>query len=298
MEENKPLVSVIIPTYNRSIYLTKALDSVFNQTYKNLDVIVVDDGSWGDLNDKLCASYHAVNFLKINNSGGPCKPRNEGIKIAKGSFITFLDDDDVWEVNKIEVLLDILIKNPEFGLSHHYCSLIDGNDKVLNGFVGRPGKIDDKHGSIAMKMTGSYTVSDYPLCRVEVIKKVGFFNENMIAAGEDVEYWNRAAFFTNFYYVDLPLTKYRLHTLNNSEINKSKYVELNLFIKQFLKKFKKKAIISSEDYSTCVQKLVFNQIKIIKLNYFKNLIVIFKLDFFWFLKFRSLKLLLFILLKR
>ncbi|MCP2029173.1 glycosyltransferase involved in cell wall biosynthesis [Flavobacterium sp. HSC-32F16] len=294
----KPLVSVIITTYNRNNYLKKALESVLNQSYKNLDIIVVDDGSFGDENQNLCSKYSFVNYIKIENSGGPCKPRNEGIKISKGAYIAFLDDDDIWEYNKIEILLDVLESNPSFGLAHHYCKLIDENDKDLEKYVGRPGKLEDKHGNISMKMIGNYTVSDYPLCRTEIIKKVGFFNEKMIAAGEDVEYWNRASFFTKFYYVDLPLTKYRIHFSNNSEINRQEYLKLNIFNKYFLTEYKNRGIISETEFHIYIQKLVHNQIKMFKTNFLKSLIILNKLDSFWFMKWKSIKLFIFILIKR
>nr|WP_315174686.1 glycosyltransferase family A protein [uncultured Flavobacterium sp.] len=293
-----PLVSVIITTYNRVDYLKKAIDSVFNQSYKNLDLIVVDDGTIGEENKYLCSRYKTINYLKIKNSGGPCKPRNEGIKLAKGDYIIFLDDDDIWEHNKIEILLDALEKNPTFGLAHHYCKLIDENDKELNKYVGKPGKLEDKHGNISMKMIGNYTVSDYPLCRTEIIKKVGFFNERMIAAGEDVEYWNRASFFTKFYYIDLPLTRYRIHSLNNSKINKKEYLKLNIYNKEFLTEYRNKGIVSKSDYPKYIQKLVYNQIKMFKMNYLKSLIILNKLDPFWFLNRKNLKLFIFILIKR
>jgi GT2 family glycosyltransferase len=264
----------------------------------NLDVIVVDDGTDGDENKKLCSTYNSIKYLKIKNSGGPCKPRNEGIKISKGEYIIFLDDDDLWEHNKIEILLDALEKNPEFGLAHHYCKLIDEDDNELNKYVGKPGKLEDKHGDISMKMIGNYTVSDYPLSRAEVIKKVGFFNEKMIAAGEDVEYWNRASFFTKFYYIDLPLTRYRIHSANNSKINEREYLKLNIFNKEFIKEYKSRGIISKDDYPRYIQKLVHNQIKMFKLNYFKSLIILNKLDPFWLLNWKNLKLFVFILIKR
>jgi GT2 family glycosyltransferase len=82
--------------------------------------------------------------------------------------------------------------------------LIDDEGKKLNDeYVGRPRRPQDKHGNISLTITGNFAVSDYPLVRKEIIEKVGFFNEEMIATGEDVEYWNRASFHTKFYYFDL-----------------------------------------------------------------------------------------------
>ena len=97
-----PLVSVIIPTYNRTDYLKITLNSVLSQTYKNIEIIVVDDGSEGDANKILCDSFSNVIYIKIKNSGGPARPRNTGIKAAKGELIGFTDDDDIWLPQKLK----------------------------------------------------------------------------------------------------------------------------------------------------------------------------------------------------
>ncbi len=292
---SKPLVSVIISTYKRTNFLKIAIESVINQTFQDFEIIVVDDGTPNEDNLLLCNRYNKVKYIKIDNSGSPTKPRNIGIRESVGEFITFLDDDDIWEPNKIEILFNILNENPKFGLAHHYCSLIDENGLTLKGFVGRPGKIEDKHGDISMKMIGNYTVSDYPLCRSEIIKRIGFFNENMKAAGEDVEYWNRASFFTKFYYVDLPLTRYRVHSANNSVINLRYYLKLNIFNKKFLHDFMIKGIITESSYKKLIQSLIRNQIKMCKQGLIVNFYYLFKLNKFWFLSFYNIKLMVFVL---
>ena len=120
---NQPLVSVIIPTYNRPDFLKEAILSVVNQTYKNIEIIVVDDGTPNEINFSVINSFNdkRIRYVKINNSGGPCKPRNEGIKQCIGEFIKFIYDYDIWEDEKLEILLNVLRKNSEYGLVHHYC---------------------------------------------------------------------------------------------------------------------------------------------------------------------------------
>lgn len=291
------LVSVIIPTYNRTQYLKQTLESVLNQTYSNIEVWVVDDGSIGDSNKILCKKFE-VNYLKIENSGSPCKPRNEGIKRARGNYISFIDDDDLWVFNRIELMVQILETNPEFGLVHNYCSLIDKNGKELKRITGRPGTPDVKHGDVSLRMIGNWTISDYPLVRKEIINKIGFFNEEMKAAGEDAEYWARASFFTNFYYLDLPLTKYRIHNENNSSLNKSLYFNLNLTIKSKLDFYLNSGVINKKTYKININNLVKDEIKKVKISYFKNLKILFKLNLFWFFSYKKIKLLLFIILKK
>lgn len=106
MEE---LVSVIMPTYKRSIFLERALLSLINQTYKNIEIVIVDDNSefledrikTREVLNKFKDDLRIVTIENKVNLGGSLS-RNEGIKLAKGKYITFLDDDDEYELNKIE----------------------------------------------------------------------------------------------------------------------------------------------------------------------------------------------------
>lgn len=100
-----PLVSVVVPVYNADIYLVRCLDSLVNQTFKNIQVILVDDGST-DQSGQICDRYvsNNSNFEVIHKkNGGLSSARNEGIKYCKGKYITFLDSDDWFSRNYIEI---------------------------------------------------------------------------------------------------------------------------------------------------------------------------------------------------
>ena len=99
-----PFVSIIIPTYNHGHYLNRALQSVFDQTYNNWEIIVIDNHST-DETSKVVAKFFgpSTTYLKINNSGIIAKSRNMGIKAAKGEWIAFLDSDDWWAPEKLQV---------------------------------------------------------------------------------------------------------------------------------------------------------------------------------------------------
>tara|TARA_B100000780_G_scaffold47258_1_gene29376 strand:- start:200 stop:1129 length:930 start_codon:yes stop_codon:yes gene_type:complete len=100
----KPFFSVIIPTYNQSSFLKKALESVLNQTYKNYEIIVIDNHS-NDNTTKVIKKYKKkIIYKKIYNKGIIGKSRNLGIKIAKGKWIAFLDSDDFWMQNKLDTI--------------------------------------------------------------------------------------------------------------------------------------------------------------------------------------------------
>lgn len=99
-----PLVSIYIPTHNRCELLKRAIDSVLKQTYKNIEVLVCDDGSTDSTEDFvkfLCAKYENIIYLKNRTPMGACAARNLGIQAAKGEYITGLDDDDFFEPERI-----------------------------------------------------------------------------------------------------------------------------------------------------------------------------------------------------
>ena len=90
-----PLVSIVIPTYNHANYLSKALQSVLDQTYKNWEAIVIDNHSTDDTNEVINRYVDPrIKYLKIHNCGVIAKSRNVGIQTAKGEWIAFLDSDD------------------------------------------------------------------------------------------------------------------------------------------------------------------------------------------------------------
>lgn len=106
--ENQTLISVIIPVYNVEEYLHECVDSVINQTYRNLEIILVDDGST-DSSGKICDEYAEKDSRVIvvhKTNSGPSKTRNNGLKIAKGEYIYFLDSDDYLDKNALETLVE------------------------------------------------------------------------------------------------------------------------------------------------------------------------------------------------
>lgn len=233
---NNPLVSVIIPTFKRSHFLKLTIESVLNQTFRDFEIIVVDDGTFGNENFLLCQNYEDVRYIKIENSGGPAKPRNVGIKESQGKYLAFVDDDDIWLPKKLERQVEVLEQNLEYGLVHGCCEVITKEGVLQNIIVGRPGKPEIKHGDVKMRMMGNWTVMmPTSFVRKEIIDKVGFFNENMPAAGEDTEFWARCSFETKFYYLDEPLVLYRVHNNNISSKNIN-YIKLPFYLKKVLEK--------------------------------------------------------------
>ena len=130
----EPLVSVVIPAYNSEKYIAEAIRSVLEQTYRNIEVIVVDDGSTDETFDAATgqiagdARFHIV---RLPRNMGAADARNEGVRLAKGEFVAFLDADDIWFSQKIATQVGVMLGTPECGLSHTDSSIIDAKGKIV-----------------------------------------------------------------------------------------------------------------------------------------------------------------------
>jgi glycosyltransferase involved in cell wall biosynthesis len=117
MRQESPLISVIIPTYNRAGCIKRAVNSVLAQTYTNLEVIVVDDGS-EDNTESVVASMPdgRVRYVRQDANRGAAAARNAGVRYAEGELIAFQDSDDYWYPDKLEKQMDYWEKHPEYGM--------------------------------------------------------------------------------------------------------------------------------------------------------------------------------------
>ena len=219
----KPLVSVIIPTYNREKYLSQALASVVNQTYKNIEIIVVDDGSRANYAAKICHDFNARLLRKEN--GGLSSARNFGIKNASGKYIALLDDDDCFTATKIEKQVEVLENNPSVFCVHSAADVIDDEgDKTGETIGASPNKAHKRSGYVFWNAIGTWVVkSPTPLFRKEVFSKILF--DESIKVGEDLDFYWRLFYFFKVFYIQESLALYR----DNNDTNrlsklKQKYI--------------------------------------------------------------------------
>lgn len=285
-----PLVSIIIPTYDRPKFLSQTLESIKSQTFNDYEVIVVDDGSPNEEGKLVCQPYPKVRYIRIENSGGPAKPRNTGIANAIGNYLAFVDDDDLWISTKLAKQVEILENNLNFDLVHGPCKVIDldGNESEI--IIGKPGSPDVKHGDVHLKMIGNWTLmTSSVMMRKEVIKRVGLFNELMYPAGEDTEFWTRCSFYACFYYLAEPLVKYRKHH-SISQQNKSHYLNLPIHLKSVIIEANDNKIIDRQQYRLLLNQLVKNLIKESRGSKLRRFVLLFKLNPIWFLNFGNCKL--------
>lgn len=173
MEDSNELISIIVPIYNVERYFRRCIDSIINQTYKNLEIILVDDGS-PDACPKLCDEYSKIDKrIKVihKKNGGLSDARNVGIDICKGNYITFVDSDDWIEKDMIEQLYSLINK---FSADISICNFLRTSDEKMKIFnKNEKIKCYNKYEAIRELLKG-HKIQDYAWNKM--YKKEVFYN--------------------------------------------------------------------------------------------------------------------------
>ncbi|RQW84901.1 MAG: glycosyltransferase [Geobacter sp.] len=198
-----PLVSIIITTHNRFELLCRAIDSVLSQTYKNTEIIVVDDYSSDGTEKKIIKYLGSVTFVRNSKNLGISASRNIGIRTASGGYISFLDDDDELLPFKIEKQIDFLNSNP--GIDIVYC----GSTKKFRS--SRIQKLPKLKGNIFPEVLDSCPNAIHTiLVNRKCFDRVGFFDEK-VRYYEDFDFWIRLSRGCLFGFVPECLVIYNIH---------------------------------------------------------------------------------------
>tara|TARA_B100000686_G_C16493614_1_gene813395 strand:+ start:84 stop:905 length:822 start_codon:yes stop_codon:yes gene_type:complete len=199
-------ISVVIPTYNRKSFLQNAIDSVLTQTYQNIELIIIDDGSSDKTIEYLNKKYPRIKIFKQSNKGVSAA-RNKGIELSSNDWIAFLDSDDRWHPKKLEKQVKNLIEKPKFKICH------------TNEIWIRKGKKINQHkkhkkygGFIFDKCLNSCLISPSSvIIHKNIFKEIGLFNEKLLVC-EDYDLWLRITSKFPVLYLDEKLTiKYGGH---------------------------------------------------------------------------------------
>lgn len=228
-----PEVSVIIPTYNRALLLQKAIQSVLDQTFQDFEIIVVNNYS-EDNTIEVVKSFNdeRIKIINIRNEGIIAKSRNRGLKESGGNYIAFLDSDDMWLPEKLELQVGHLREHPQYYLVYSNARYIvsgrgakgegrraKGRETsnldtwIQKGLLIKPGTL--RQGNVFKAfVNGNFFMPQLTvLMKREVFETVGFFTENPSAiAAEDYEYWLRVTLRYKIGFVDKPLALYREHS--------------------------------------------------------------------------------------
>jgi glycosyltransferase involved in cell wall biosynthesis/cephalosporin hydroxylase len=224
----KGYVSVIIPAYNSSTTIIQAIESVFNQTFKEFEVIVVDDGSTDETNQKLLP-YIEKGLIKyfFKQNGGPASARNFGILNSVGEYVAFLDADDYWHTEKLAKQVEVFNKNKNCIVCYTEVDLVDQFNNVSKIFRN---KITSQKSGYVLPyfVTHNIVTLSSAIVRTDALKAVECFDEDKeIIFVEDYDLWLKISPMGEFIAINEVLTFYRLPSITkNKKPNYNKVVKI------------------------------------------------------------------------
>jgi len=217
-----PHISVIIPFYNCVNWLEEAVESALLQSFNDYEIILVDDGSETADNFPPNINDNRVRYVRQENSG-PAAARNLGVKLSTGQFVAFLDSDDLWLPNKLEVQLGYMLDNPDIIFSHTSYIRINTKGTFIEEIAS--GKF---RGKVYPRI-----ISNCPIATPTVMIRRDILNEfkfnEFAKIGEDVILWTQISKQYEILGINKPLTKVRIHN-NNAAFNIHRNLQGNLNI--------------------------------------------------------------------
>lgn len=211
-------ISVIIPTYLRTISLKKSIESVLNQTFQEFEIIVVNDSSNDKEVIKILEEFRdsRIKYFSNSRTKGANGARNTGIIKAKGKYIAMLDDDDIFLPLKLEKQYNILENNMDIGVVITQADVINENDEVVR-------TIDDKFNTEDIfynLIFNNCVVHCSVMFRKEIVKEAGYYNEELNQA-QDYDLWCRFLKIAKFFQINEKLTLWRDHPTSITGSKKS-----------------------------------------------------------------------------
>ena len=202
-----PRVSVIIPTYNQARFIPATISSVLEQTYKDFEIIVIDDGSTDDTQKELERFGSKIKVILQPNSERAVS-RNNGVKNSTGAYIAFLDSDDLWSPDKLEKQVEVLDNLKDIVLVYGQSYRINDKGEQIKSakrqMHGFSGNVFEK---LLMR---NFIVSATPMIKREDFDKTAGFQTKYIPY-EDWEFWLRFSLLGEFYFLPTPMSYYRIH---------------------------------------------------------------------------------------
>jgi glycosyltransferase involved in cell wall biosynthesis len=209
---SRPDVSVVLATHNRPQFISSAIDSVLGQTLPQWELIVVDDGSTPETQAALRPYKGRVHYV-YQRTRGRSGARNTGIRAARGEYVAFLDDDDIWLPPKLERQM-ALLSDPEVGLVHTYTEIINGSGRIDAAATAQRLRLHNaatRNGSTYERLSGTCVMFlSSVVVRRECFGRVGLF-DMALEAFEDWDLYLRVARAYRIATCVEPLVHYRVH---------------------------------------------------------------------------------------
>lgn len=204
----QPLVSIITPSFNQAKFIRQTIDSVLNQTYKNIEYIVVDGGST-DETLEILKSYNNRFYFISEKDSGQSNAINKGLLLAKGQIMGFLNSDDYLLPDAIQNVVDALYMATELWVSGDYIIVDNQNKPIHRGVVAYKSFLRC-FSSKNLLLFVDYIVQPSTYWKSELFEKIGLFNEELEFV-MDYEYWLRATNISPVKIINKPLSCFRIH---------------------------------------------------------------------------------------
>lgn len=224
-DREEPLVSVVIPVYNGEKVLEAALDSILNQTYRNIEVIVVDDASTDSSREKILAYKDSrIKTIFLNKNHHVCYAGNVGFENASGKYVALIGHDDLWRADKLEKQISFLEEHPSYGLCFTWVNIVDEHDKEVNEENYEIYRTLNADNLGAKRWNRKLIVDNNSFCapsaciRTEVLKKTGYYRYALVQL-QDYDLWIRMLGETEIYILQERVTYYRRFTEKGKNIS-------------------------------------------------------------------------------
>ncbi|MCC6968119.1 MAG: glycosyltransferase [Nitrospira sp.] len=202
----EPIVSVVIPLYNARDVIRDTVQSVLAQTYRDYEIVVIDDGSTDGSGELVSAFGERVRYI-LQPNGGVAQARNRGITASRGRYIALMDHDDLWEPEKLAKQVAVLEQQPAVGMVVTDVAHIDRAGRSMNE-IGPASQPQQEFARLFVQ--GFVPTPSATLIRKAVLEAVGGFDEQFNSAGmDDHELWTRLAATTTIVGIAEPLTYHR-----------------------------------------------------------------------------------------
>ncbi len=205
-KSNDQLVSIVVPTYNQAKYLEESIESILNQDYPNIELIVLNDGST-DETAKILTKYRGNDKVKYDSHAnmGQAATLNKGWHLASGKYLGYLSSDDVIHRECVRQIVDLLRENPKYICAYPNSSLIDKNSRIVRARVCKPFSLEE------LIVKQECYIGPGALFRREAFELFGGWNPSL-RLGPDREYWMRLSSIGEFAFIDEVLAGYRYHS--------------------------------------------------------------------------------------
>ena len=267
-KKEKTKIDIILPNYNSSQFIIRTIRSILNQTYKNWKLIIVDDFSNKETKKILKKFENKKNikiyWLKKNRGAGFC--RNYAISLSSGDWITFLDQDDLYDQNRLNKIFNLINQNKRINFFFHDTNYINETDQIISSHLYKyklpfP-QINIKISTTLLLKYGSFIDSEAIAFKRSILNKVGKFDESLTYLC-DYDFFLKVSFLYPFFYSKDKLSSWRMHKNQQQKTNKNQKKErIRLFYK-----YLKNSNTDFKDKMYCLKTIFINLISIFKDNF-------------------------------